>query len=45
MLNRQMNIRNYILEELYMLLYSDMLNLNAPDGPIPERCWTITIRK
>ena len=43
--NRQRNISNYILEELHKLLYSEMLNLNAPDGPIPERCWTITIRK
>jgi len=42
-LNRQMNIRDYINEQLYNLLYSDMLNLDALDATIPASNWTITI--
>ena len=44
-INRQMNVRNYIREQLYDLLHYDMLNLNAPDGTyhIPARKWTITM--
>jgi hypothetical protein len=44
-LNRQMNIRDYINQELYDLLYHDMLNMTAPDATyhIPHRQWTITM--
>jgi len=43
--NRQMNVCNYIRKQLYVLLHCDMLNMNAPDGTyhIPAREWTITM--
>jgi len=41
-LNRQMNILDYISEQLHSLLVDDMLNFNS-DTYIPAREWTITI--
>ena len=44
-LNRQMNIRDYINEALHHLLLDDMLNMTAPDATyhIPHRQWTISM--
>jgi hypothetical protein len=44
-LNRQMNICDYINQALYDLLYHDMLNMTAPDATyhIPHRQWTISM--
>lgn len=44
-LNRQMNIRDYINQALYDLLHNDMLNMTAPDATyyIPHRHWTISM--
>jgi hypothetical protein len=44
-LNRLMNIRDYISQEIYDLLYHDMLNMTAPDATyhIPHRQWTISM--
>jgi hypothetical protein len=41
--NRQMNLRDYIYSGLYNLLRIDMLNMTAPDDPIPHRHWTISM--